>query len=62
MRQTPLPTLLAKILGFYTLAIKRPNGRSSRKTVLVMENLFYLKNINQVHLLLLLLRYAWGFH
>ncbi|GAN03674.1 conserved hypothetical protein [Mucor ambiguus] len=41
-----LPTVLAKIFGFYSIGYKNSaTGKSMRMDVLVMENLFYQRNI-----------------
>jgi 1-phosphatidylinositol-3-phosphate 5-kinase len=44
-----LPTVLAKIFGFYSIGYKNPaTGKSMRMDVLVMENLFYQRNVKKV--------------
>ncbi|KAJ3300300.1 1-phosphatidylinositol-3-phosphate 5-kinase [Borealophlyctis nickersoniae] len=44
-----LPTVLAKIFGFYRISFKNPTtGRSTRMDILVMENLFYERNISRI--------------
>lgn len=44
-----LPTALAKIFGFYSIGYKNSStGKSMRMDVLVMENLFYQRNIKKV--------------
>ncbi|KAI9264771.1 hypothetical protein BY458DRAFT_513934 [Sporodiniella umbellata] len=44
-----LPTALAKIFGFYSIGYKNSNtGKSMRMDVLVMENLFYQKNVKKI--------------
>ncbi|KAI9263873.1 hypothetical protein EDC94DRAFT_517712 [Helicostylum pulchrum] len=44
-----LPTVLAKIFGFYSIGYKNSvTGKSMRMDVLVMENLFYQRNIKKV--------------
>ncbi|KAI8336116.1 hypothetical protein BC941DRAFT_398005 [Chlamydoabsidia padenii] len=46
---TELPTVLAKIFGFYSIGYKNSNtGKSMRMDVLVMENLFYQRNIKKI--------------
>lgn len=42
-----LPTLLAKILGFFRIGFTA-NGKTTRMDVLVMENLFYERNVTKV--------------
>lgn len=45
-----LPTALAKIFGFYSIGYKNSStGKSMRMDVLVMENLFYQRNIKKVY-------------
>ncbi|SSD58248.1 related to 1-phosphatidylinositol 3-phosphate 5-kinase FAB1 [Saccharomycodes ludwigii] len=44
-----LPTALAKILGFYQIQIKNTNtGKTFKKDVLLMENLFYEKKTSRI--------------
>ncbi|XP_051148627.1 putative 1-phosphatidylinositol-3-phosphate 5-kinase FAB1C isoform X2 [Andrographis paniculata] len=44
------PTCLAKILGIYQVAVKNPKtGKETRMDVMVMENLFYDRNISKVY-------------
>ncbi|KAL1914822.1 uncharacterized protein VTP21DRAFT_7914 [Calcarisporiella thermophila] len=44
-----LPTILAKIFGFYRISFKNGStGRSMRWDVLVMENLFYERKISKI--------------
>ncbi|ORX50150.1 hypothetical protein DM01DRAFT_1308441 [Hesseltinella vesiculosa] len=44
-----LPTVLAKIFGFYSIGYKNSStGNSMRMDVLVMENLFYQRNIKML--------------
>ncbi|KAI8327501.1 hypothetical protein BC941DRAFT_458143 [Chlamydoabsidia padenii] len=44
-----LPTVLAKIFGFYSIGYKNSNsGKSMRMDVLVMENLFYQRNVKKI--------------
>ncbi|KAK4057967.1 Mitochondrial distribution and morphology protein 12 [Microbotryomycetes sp. JL221] len=44
-----LPTILAKIFGFYRLGLRNPTtGKVMRLDVLVMENLFYERHLSQV--------------
>ncbi|KAI9321425.1 hypothetical protein BX666DRAFT_975714 [Dichotomocladium elegans] len=44
-----LPTVLAKIFGFYTIGYKNSTtGKSMRMDVLVMENLFYQRKIKKI--------------
>ncbi|KAJ3173677.1 1-phosphatidylinositol-3-phosphate 5-kinase [Geranomyces variabilis] len=44
-----LPTVLAKIFGFYRISYKNPTtGRSMRFDCLVMENLFYERQISRI--------------
>ncbi|KAI7848163.1 hypothetical protein BDC45DRAFT_575135 [Circinella umbellata] len=44
-----LPTVLAKIFGFYTIGYKNSaNGKSMRMDVVVMENLFYQRNVKKI--------------
>lgn len=44
-----LPTVLAKIFGFYSIGYKNSaTGKSMRMDVLVMENLFYQRNVKKV--------------
>ncbi|CEG72455.1 Putative 1-phosphatidylinositol-3-phosphate 5-kinase [Rhizopus microsporus] len=44
-----LPTALAKIFGFYSIGYKNSStGKSMRMDVLVMENLFYQRNIKKI--------------
>lgn len=46
-----LPTVLAKIFGFYSIGYKNSaTGKSMRMDVLVMENLFYQRNVKKVSL------------
>lgn len=46
-----LPTVLAKIFGFYSIGYKNSaTGKSMRMDVLIMENLFYQRNVKKVHL------------
>lgn len=46
-----LPTVLAKIFGFYTIGYKNSaNGKSMQMDVVVMENLFYQRNVKKVSL------------
>lgn len=50
-----LPTVLAKILGFYSIGYKNSaTGKSMRMDVLVMENLFYQRNVKKVSIFLLM--------
>ncbi|KAL8278325.1 hypothetical protein RQP46_009217 [Phenoliferia psychrophenolica] len=45
-----LPTLLAKIYGFYRIGLRNPaTGKVMRLDVLVMENLFYERQLTQVY-------------
>ncbi|KAK4700951.1 hypothetical protein P7C70_g5290, partial [Phenoliferia sp. Uapishka_3] len=45
-----LPTLLAKIYGFYRIGLRNPTtGKVMRLDVLVMENLFYERTLAQVY-------------
>lgn len=47
-----LPTVLAKIFGFYSIGYKNSaTGKSMRMDVLVMENLFYQRNVKKVSIL-----------
>lgn len=44
-----LPTVLAKIFGFYSIGYKNSaSGKSMRMDVLVMENLFYQRTVKKV--------------
>ncbi|KAJ3029837.1 1-phosphatidylinositol-3-phosphate 5-kinase [Rhizophlyctis rosea] len=44
-----LPTVLAKIFGFYRISFKNPTtGRSMRMDLFVMENLFYERKISRI--------------
>ncbi|KAG2219830.1 hypothetical protein INT45_006273, partial [Circinella minor] len=44
-----LPTVLTKIFGFYTIGYKNSsNGKSTRMDVVVMENLFYHRNMKKI--------------
>ncbi|KAI8996739.1 hypothetical protein BC832DRAFT_297099 [Gaertneriomyces semiglobifer] len=44
-----LPTVLAKIFGFYRISFKNPTtGKSMRFDCFVMENLFYQRNIARI--------------
>ncbi|KAI8846669.1 hypothetical protein BC829DRAFT_397962 [Chytridium lagenaria] len=44
-----LPTVLAKIFGFYRIGYKNPaTGKSFRMDVVVMENLFYDRKISRI--------------
>ncbi|KAI9270494.1 hypothetical protein BDA99DRAFT_557319 [Phascolomyces articulosus] len=44
-----LPTVLAKIFGFYTIGYKNSaNGKSMRMDVVVMENLFYQRKVKKI--------------
>ena len=44
-----LPTVLAKILGFYQIGSKNPvTGKTMKMDVLVMENLFYKRNTTRI--------------
>ncbi|ORY91449.1 hypothetical protein BCR35DRAFT_274133 [Leucosporidium creatinivorum] len=44
-----LPTILAKIFGFYRIGLRNPTtGKVMRLDVLVMENLFYERQLTQV--------------
>ncbi|KAG1149379.1 hypothetical protein G6F37_002529 [Rhizopus arrhizus] len=44
-----LPTALAKIFGFYSIGYKNSStGKSMRMDVLVMENLFYQRNVKKI--------------
>ncbi|KAI7849578.1 hypothetical protein BDC45DRAFT_609498 [Circinella umbellata] len=44
-----LPTILTKIFGFYTIGyINSSNGKSMRMDVVVMENLFYHRNVKKI--------------
>ncbi|KAI8914807.1 hypothetical protein DFJ77DRAFT_35109 [Powellomyces hirtus] len=44
-----LPTVLAKIFGFYRISFKNPTtGRSMRFDCFVMENLFYERSISRI--------------
>ena len=46
-----LPTVLAKIFGFYTIGYKNSaNGKSMRMDVVIMENLFYQRNVKKVNI------------
>ncbi|KAF7727960.1 1-phosphatidylinositol-3-phosphate 5-kinase [Apophysomyces ossiformis] len=48
--QAQLPTVLAKILGFYSIGYKNSaTGKSMRMDVLVMENLFYQRNVKKIY-------------
>lgn len=43
-----LPTVLAKIFGFYSIGFKNAaTGKSMRMDVLIMENLFYQRNVKK---------------
>ncbi|KAG0169204.1 1-phosphatidylinositol-3-phosphate 5-kinase [Apophysomyces sp. BC1034] len=45
-----LPTVLAKIFGFYSIGYKNSaTGKSMRMDVLVMENLFYQRNVKKIY-------------
>ncbi|KAJ3413991.1 1-phosphatidylinositol-3-phosphate 5-kinase [Chytridiales sp. JEL 0842] len=56
-----LPTVLAKILGFYRIAFKNPvTGKSMRMDLLVMENLFYDRKISREHSKRLLRASVWN--
>lgn len=45
-----MPTVLAKIFGFYSIGFKNSaTGKSMHMDVLVMENLFYQRNVKKVH-------------
>jgi len=44
-----LPTVLAKILGFYQIGSKNPvTGKTMKMDVLVMENLFYHRKTTRI--------------
>jgi 1-phosphatidylinositol-3-phosphate 5-kinase len=44
-----LPTVLAKILGFYQIGSKNPvTGKTTKMDVLVMENLFYKRSTTRI--------------
>lgn len=43
-----VPTALAKIFGIYSVRWKNSSGKSMKKDLIVMENLFYNKKISQV--------------
>jgi len=44
-----LPTVLAKILGFYQIGSKNPmTGKTMKMDVLVMENLFYNRQTTRI--------------
>ncbi|OZJ06649.1 hypothetical protein BZG36_00277 [Bifiguratus adelaidae] len=44
-----LPTVLAKIYGFYRIGYKNPaTGKSMKMDVLVMENLFYNRKVSKI--------------
>ncbi|KAM3589761.1 Mitochondrial distribution and morphology protein 12 [Umbelopsis sp. WA50703] len=44
-----LPTVLAKIFGFYSIGFKNSaTGKSMRMDVLIMENLFYKRNVKKI--------------
>ncbi|KAH8557020.1 hypothetical protein BGW37DRAFT_475223 [Umbelopsis sp. PMI_123] len=44
-----LPTVLAKIFGFYSIGFKNSaTGKSMRMDVLIMENLFYQRNVKKI--------------
>ncbi|KAI9025911.1 hypothetical protein CLU79DRAFT_789750 [Phycomyces nitens] len=44
-----LPTVLAKIFGFYSIGYKNSaTGKSMRMDLLVMENLFYQRNVKKI--------------
>jgi 1-phosphatidylinositol-3-phosphate 5-kinase len=44
-----LPTVLAKILGFYQIGSKNPvTGKTMKMDVLVMENLFYNRKTSRI--------------
>ncbi|KAI9286432.1 hypothetical protein BC943DRAFT_321970 [Umbelopsis sp. AD052] len=44
-----LPTVLAKIFGFYSIGFKNAaTGKSMRMDVLIMENLFYQRNVKKI--------------
>jgi 1-phosphatidylinositol-3-phosphate 5-kinase len=44
-----LPTVLAKILGFYQIGSKNPvTGKTMKMDVLVMENLFYNRKTTRI--------------
>ncbi|KAI7871240.1 hypothetical protein BDF14DRAFT_1764825 [Spinellus fusiger] len=44
-----LPTVLAKIFGFYSIGYKNSaTGKSMRMDILVMENLFYQRNVKKI--------------
>ncbi|KAJ3079205.1 1-phosphatidylinositol-3-phosphate 5-kinase, partial [Quaeritorhiza haematococci] len=44
-----LPTVLAKIFGFYRIGFKNPTtGKSMKMDLLVMENLFYERKISRI--------------
>ncbi|RKP14327.1 hypothetical protein BJ684DRAFT_15339, partial [Piptocephalis cylindrospora] len=44
-----LPTMLAKVFGFYRIGFKNPvTGKSIRLDVLIMENLFYNRNFTKI--------------
>ncbi|CAO3619626.1 unnamed protein product [Cunninghamella echinulata] len=46
---TELPTVLAKIFGFYSIGYKNSStGNSMRMDVLVMENLFYQRKVKKI--------------
>ncbi|KAF9592335.1 hypothetical protein IFM89_014261 [Coptis chinensis] len=44
------PTCLAKVLGVYQVTVKHPKGvRQSKLEIMVMENLFFKRNISRVY-------------
>jgi 1-phosphatidylinositol-3-phosphate 5-kinase len=44
-----VPTALAKIFGIYSVRWKNSTGKSMKKDLIVMENLFYNKKISQIY-------------
>jgi Phosphatidylinositol-4-phosphate 5-Kinase len=44
-----IPTMLAKVVGVYTLEYRMENRSTLKNTVLVMENLFYNRNVSLVY-------------
>lgn len=49
-----LPTVLAKIFGFYQIQIRNPiTGKTIKMDLIVMENLFYNRKMNRVSCVLL---------
>ena len=43
-----MPTILAKIVGFYRLSYKNASGKTIKQEVVVMENLFYGRRISRI--------------